>query len=407
MIARMAWRNLRRRPVQSMLAGGAVAVGLAVCVFLVNFQFGAWALMQQDTVRSVSGHVVVQPIGYQDSKDSKLVLEGSAAIAERMAAADPTGTVLRRSFLQGLVASPNNTVAVALNAVEPSKEAAESPMVDKIVQGSWFEAEDASRILIGVELARRLQVEVGDKVVVTTSSKGEMQARPLRVQGVFETNNVRTDSFFAIVPLAIAQALQPAYDDPATQVALLRDDLEVPPSITQAVREAVGAGFEVLPWREAMPEANKSEELDKAMALYILTFLAAIATVGILNVLLMSLFQRTRELGVMLAVGMKPADVARLLLMEGLLLGILGAAVGLGVGLLATWPAHVYGFNVAELQNQAPVANVAIDSTIRSQFMLGRDLAWTGFFVLLSAVSCLWPALRAARLEPVESLRSV
>jgi putative ABC transport system permease protein len=407
MILRMAWRNLRRRPVQSALAAGAVAVGLAVCVFLANFQYGSWANMLHDLVRSTAGHVVVQHPRFQETRDSKYLVEHSGDVAREVAAVDPSGTVLRRVLHPGLVASANNTVAVELAGVEPAKEKAVSPMVDKIVEGGWFEAEDEAFILVGVELAKRLQVGVGDKVVVTTSSAGELQARPVRVRGIFQTHNVRTDAFFAVLTFAETQALLPTFDDPATHVALLRDELEVPAGLADRVRAAVPADLAVLEWDEALPEARKSEQLDKAMGDVIWLFLGAIATIGILNVLLMSLFQRTRELGVMLAVGMRPLDVARLLLAEGMLLGFVGVFAGLLLGWAVTWPAKVYGLSLVELQNQAPVANAAVDTVMHAQYMWQRDLSMAVVFVALSALSSLWPAIRAARLEPVDSLRSV
>jgi putative ABC transport system permease protein len=121
----------------------------------------------------------------------------------------------------------------------------------------------------------------------------------------------------------------------------------------------------------------------------------------------MSLFQRTRELGVMLAVGMRPLDVARLLLAEGMLLGFVGVFAGLLLGWAVTWPAKVYGLSLVELQNQAPVANAAVDTVMHAQYMWQRDLSMAVVFVALSALSSLWPAIRAARLEPVDSLRSV
>ena len=101
MLIRMALRNLTRRPIQSLLASGAVAAGLATCVWMTNFQDGTWISMIDDTLRASAGHVVVQPDGYQDSRDSALMLQDSGAIAARLQQLAPDGVVLRRSFLDG------------------------------------------------------------------------------------------------------------------------------------------------------------------------------------------------------------------------------------------------------------------------------------------------------------------
>ena len=406
MLLRMAWRNLARRPIQSLLASLAIAAGLAVAIFVTNFQWGAWSGMMQDAVVATAGHVLVQPAGYQDSKDTKLLLEGTSGIAEQLRGIDPEADVIRRVFLSALIASPNNTVAVAMTGVEPEAERSVSRMPDKIVDGGWFEKEGEKKVLIGVELAKRLQVDVGDKVVITTSSKGELQAMPARVRGIFETHRTRVDSFFAVIPLQAAQRLMPEYDDPATQVALLRDTLDVPEGLRDQVVAAVGSGPEVLEWQEALPELKKSEELDKVSGNVIWVFLGAIVSVGVLNVLLMSLFQRTRELGVMLAIGMRPKAVARLLLLEGALLGVVGAVLGVVLGWALTWPMVQWGVDLAAMANSAPIGEAAMDTLIRSEYVVPRNLAFALIFVIASALSAAWPALRAARLEAVEALRA-
>jgi len=406
MLVRMAWRNLRRRPIQSLLASMAVAAGLGVTIFMTNFQWGAWAGMIQDVVIATAGHVVVQPAGFQESKDVKLLLEDTTALAAKLKEVDPDSDVIRRVTMSGLIASPNNTVAVGLMGVEPTAEKAVSRMPSKIVQGGWFETDTENKVLVGIDLAKRLQVDVGDKVVITTSSKGELQARPFRVRGIFQSHSTRTDSFFAMIPLTAAQKLLPEYNDPASQVALLRDDLEVPEGLKAAVIAKVGAGPEVLEWSEALPEIKSAEQLDKAGGMVIFAFLGAIVSVGVLNVLLMSLFQRTRELGVMLAIGMRPLNVAQLLFLEGALLGLVGAVLGVGLGWAATWPMAQWGVDLAMMANQAPMGNGAMDTVIRSQFVVERNLAFAFIFAAASGLSAAWPAIRAARLEAVDALRA-
>ncbi len=407
MLLRMALRNLLRRPIQSALCAMAVAAGLAMTVFITNFQHGSWASVLQDTVQAMAGHVVVQPKGFQDGKDLDLLLDDTAAIADSVRAAVPGATVLRRAFLQGLLASPTNTVAVAVNAVEPVPEAAVSRLPEKLIEGEWL-AEGATRkVIVGKELAKKLGSTVGSKVVLMVNSGGEIQAAPLRIGGIFETGSMQTDSFFAVVPLVTAQGLLPEHSDPATQIALQLDSLRVPPATLAAVQTATGGPErEVLHWHDAIPELLEQSEVDKAGGDVVWVALAAIVSIGVLNVLLMSLFHRTRELGVMKAVGMRPSQVARLLAWEGALIGLAGAVLGLVVGLAFSWPIVHYGIDLAAMQTSAPT-NVAVDTLMKGQFMWARDLSWAGFFLILSVLASLWPAMRAARLQPVDAMRHV
>lgn len=404
MLVSMALRNLLRRPVQSLIACAAIAAGLTSTIWMTNFQDGNWIGVLDDSMRAAAGHVVVQPKGYQDSQDAELLLENSGAIADQLRALEPDGVVLRRAFVQGLVASSTNTVGIAVNAVEPELEREVSELPAKLVEGAWLE--DEKQIVIGRELARKLGVGIEDKVVLTISSGGQIVGLPFRVAGIFASGSSRLDSFFAVAPLSKVQGLMPERNDPATQVALQLPSIEAPKDLVDRVRAVVGEGPEVLTWREVIAEAVKAAELDKGFAAVIWAILAIVVSVGVTNLLLMSLFQRTRELGVMLAIGMRPVDVGKLLLAEGAILGVVGAIGGFALGTLLTIPMAKYGVDLAVMQSSAPVSNVAIDTVMKSHFMWGKSLIWTAWFMSLAVLASLWPAVRAGRLEPVEALRA-
>ncbi|MCO4772854.1 MAG: ABC transporter permease [Deltaproteobacteria bacterium] len=401
----MATRNLTRRPIQSLLASGAVAAGMTVCIWMTNFQDGSWISMLDDAMRASAGHVVVQADGYQESKESDLMLEGTDALAKELQALEPDGVVLRRMFIEGLLASPDNTVGIAVNAVEPDLEKGVNQISDKLVEGEWM-TPGKRHVVIGKRLAEKLDVTVKNKVVLTLAADGEITGLPFRVSGIFETGNVRTDSFFALAPLDIVQQLLPERSEPATQVALQLEAVKAPSDLIERATAAVGGeGREVLTWQEALPEAVAAAKLDKSFTMFIWAVLAVIVSVGILNLLLMSLFQRTREMGVMMAVGMRPKDVLRLVVLEGAMLGLAGCIVGWSAGQLLTIPMVTTGIDLAQMQDAAPVSNVAIDTVIKSRFIWAKDFGWFAWFFVLTVLGALWPAVRAGRLSPVEALR--
>ena len=405
MIFKMAIRNLLRRPMQSVLAAGAVAGGLALIIFTTNFQDGSWAGVVRDTIRATSGHVVVQAPGYQKQQDSNLLLEKSSELAQRLQEALPQSTVVRRLALQGMVASPNNSVAVAINGVDAKAEKPLSQMSDKLIEGSWL-PEKGEGLLIGYRLAKRLQVGVGEKVVLTASFRGEIQGFPFRVSGIFKTQSPALDNFYALAPLQVLQEMLPDVEDPATQVSVILDSAKAPPELRDQVRALVGEGPEVLRWEESIPELYNAERLDKASAAIMWVFLGILVSIGILNVLLMSLFQRTRELGMLQAMGLRPAGVIKLLMVEGLMLGVAGGIFGFIAGAAMSYPIVEYGLDLAVFQNSAPIANVAIDTLIKGQFVWDKAALWTLYHIALAVLASIWPALRAGALEPVEALRA-
>ena len=406
MIFRLAYRNLTRRPTQSFLAAGAVAGSLMILIATTNFQEGAWVNVVRDTVRAAAGHVVVQPLGYQKSKDPELLIPDSSALAKRLADSHPDTTVLRRIFVGGMIASPNNSVAVALNGVEPEAERAISQIPDKLKEGAWLQPDSDGEVLIGVTLAKRLQVSVGDKVVVTSSRKGELQGFPFRVAGTFEVGSAAMDAFFVLATLSAVQNLIPDVQDPATQVAIQVAEFEAPSSLLGAITSAAGDGFEVLPWEEALSTLYNARRLDRVSSAVTLGFLAILSTIGILNVLLMSLFQRTREMGMLQALGMRPFGLTRLLMAEGLLLGAFGVLLGLALGLAVSFPLVEYGFDYAMMQDATPVSGVAMDTHINGIYAWTQTVAWSVAHLGFAVLAALWPAVRAGRLEAVESLRA-
>ncbi len=406
MIFKLALRNLVRRRTQSLLAAGAVAGGLSLIIFTTNFQDGSWRGVVDDSIRAASGHVVVQAKGYQDEKDAELLLSDSSTIAEKVRGVAPHTHVVRRLFLQGMVASPDNAVAIALHGVEPVPESETSQVADQLTQGAWLPDDDGAWLLIGHRLAKRLNVSIDDKVVVSISHKGEIQGLPFRVAGIFETGSTQLDNFFALASLSAAQSMLPGVKDPATQVSIQVPEYQAEASLLPTVQGALSTDHEILTWQESLPELYKAELLDKRAAYFMWFFFGALASIGVLNVLLMSLFQRIREFGMLQALGMRPNDLVRLLVAEGFLLGLLGSLAGLVIGCVATYPLAVYGIDVAAMQDSVPVSNVALNTLIKGVWSWDKMLLWSGYHVLLALLASLWPALRASRLEPVESLRA-
>jgi ABC-type lipoprotein release transport system permease subunit len=209
-----------------------------------------------------------------------------------------------------------------------------------------------------------------------------------------------------VIPLITAQELVGTGDDPASQVAVELDGMYAHRPLIGPIQDAlVSRPVEVLGWNEAMPELEAMMQMDIRFAWLIWPVLGIVVSIGVLNTLLMSLFERTRELGVLLAVGMRPRQVFALVVTEGIVLSGIGVALGLAAGALLTWPAVEWGFYIPLMQSSAPVDNVAFDGRFFSSWALGADLVWAVIFGLLGVVAAAWPAFRAARFDPVVSMR--
>lgn len=407
----LAARNLARNRRRTLLTVGGIGVGLGIMHTSNNFAGGSYEDLLRTGISTMAGHVVVQGQGWQDSREPSITVDRSGQVAERLREAFPGAAVTRRAFLEGLLLSPRNAAGTALTAVEPEPEAAVGDMDEKVVEGSWLD-QDPQGILIGANMAEMLGVEVGDKVVFMAQeggggdeSSGEMVSRLFRVKGVFKTGANEIDGFVAYSRLEAAQEILGG-QDPATQVALHLPDPEQSEEATGQVAALLGRpDVETLSWKVALRELNEFLELDARYSDILFAIIGLMVAMGVLNTVLMSVLERTRELGVMMALGLRPGRLARLVLAEGLLIGVVGAALGYALGALGSWPLVTSGVDFSgQLGESYETAGVPMNTHIYATFNWGRMGVYSAFAVFATLIASAWPALKVSRLKPVEAM---
>ena len=406
-LMRIAARNLRKNLRRTLITAAAIATGLGLLIFTDNLQTGSYATMVSRGVSMLAGHVVVQAEGYQDDPDMHRLVPEAAAVAQAVRGVAPEARVASRVLVQGLVQSTRNTSGVALVGIEPEAEATISDWDEKIVEGgAWLEPDDQRGVILGAKLAESLEVELGDKVVLMVQGKDDVVNRLFRVRGLLRTGTDDIDGFMGLITVGAAQAAleQP---DTATMVTIHLDDANAVEAARSAVQQAVGdRPVEVLPWQQALPELYEFIQLDRQSSRMMFVIIAMIVCMGVLNTVLMSVMERVREFGVMMALGTRPGQVFRIILFEGILLGLFSSLLGLLLGLAFTWPVYVYGLDFSEMMGgDADVAGIPIDAIIYPKFHWSGTAVSCAIAWCMTILSTLWPAWYAARLEPVQAMR--
>jgi len=406
MVLRLALRNVFRNTRRSVLTAGGMALALAVLLFTISLQDGAWAQMIDTAVRGNAGHIVVQAQGWQTEQESEQYLTDATALHEAVAAAHPEATVVRRTFLGGLVTSPQGSMAVELRGIQPEAERSLVLLDDKLVEGDWVQGD--RDLVIGERLAKTLDVSLGDKVVFMTQiGEGDVNSRLFRVKGIYRTGQEALDAFSALSTWSATQELFPE-PDVAHQVAVVYPTSTKGEVDTAKARAAVGErdGVEVLSWREAMPILVEQAELDIKYGNIMYGFMGLIVAVGVLNTVLMSVMERIREFGVLLALGIRPRQLAAMVLLEGGILGVTGGVAGILLALpFVLWITY-QGIDYGEMMASAmPVGDVAISTVMKGQLNPPKMLMVAVIAAVGSLLASLWPARHATRLEVVESLR--
>lgn len=409
MLLQMAFRNLRRNLRRTIITSAAVAVGMIVLVMSNTLRAGQYDDMISSSVSQLAGHVVVQHPEYQQEQETELVVEDVDGLVAALKQEIPNTVITTRTRLGGILASSSSPTVIGLTAVDPLSEGKVSDMADKIVTGEWVQ-NDSKSIVIGQNMADLLQADLGDRLVFTTSVDGEMNSHLYRLTGVFRTGAEEVDAFVGYVSIASVDTVL-GRPNTANQVAVHLDNASQTNAILERVERVVESqgrkDVAVQPWPEILPDVIAMIKVDQVSNEMISISLMFIVAMGILNTMLMNVLERSKEFGVLMAIGLKKGALVRMILLEAALVGIIGGLSGAVLGMMASYPIVVNGLDLTKMMGEGMVINGAVASTI----LYGRyDFLWIGGYILLSVLcavlSALYPAWKIQQLTPVDAMRS-
>jgi putative ABC transport system permease protein len=422
LLVKIGWRNLWRSPRGTLLTALALGLGLTLLLISLGLLDGSHEQMVDDGVRFGTGHVVIQAQGYQDTGSQELLLTARVVSAtQAFLHAEAMKHVLRgvspRLVASGLLSSAANAAGVRIMGVIPKEERAVSLIPQRIVEGSYLNDDQQSGVVIGTELARKLAVKIGAKVVLMTqavkppdtgaagASAGEMQSTLLRVSGIFRTGIQSIDAHVIQLPLPEAQALLEV-PDRVTQVAVLLEREGDSPMVARGLRKQLtGVPTEILPWRESMPTLAQLFLLDEAFNYVMNGVVLAMVGLGILNTILMRVLQRRYEFGLCSALGLRPVQLAVMIIGESLALTAISLALGLVLGLSVEHYLATRGLDLRWFFKSSLPTALVFDPIIYSRLSLTRIASSAGIVFLTATIISLYPALKAARTELPGALR--
>jgi ABC-type lipoprotein release transport system permease subunit len=416
LLVKIGWRNLWRNPRGTLLTALALGLGLTLLLISLGLLDGSHEQMVGNGVRFGTGHVVIQAQGYQDTGSLELLLP--ARVVSTTGEFLHTGAmkpVLRgvspRLLASGLLSSAANADGVRIMGVIPQAERAVSLIPRRIVEGNYLNDDQPSGVVIGAELARKLAVKIGGKVVLMTQAVsppdtkatdaggGEMQSTLLRVSGIFRTGVQAIDAHVIQLPLPEAQALL-GVPDRVTQVAVLLEREGDSVMVARGLRKQLtGVPVEVLPWRESMPPLAQLFLLDEAFNYVMNGVVLAMVGLGILNTILMRVLERRYEFGLCSALGLRPVQLAVMIIGESLALTAISLALGLVLGLSVQHYFATVGLDLRWFFHSSLPTALVFEPIIYSRLSLTRIASSVGIVFLTATVISFYPALKAARTE--------
>jgi ABC-type lipoprotein release transport system permease subunit len=416
----LGWRSFVRHKRRSIITVAAIALSLAMMLTFKGIADDAHARMAEMGIRFGAGHVLVQGDGYQLQQTLDQLIPDPAhvvEVAERLPAVTHAAIRVRAG---GLLSAGELSQAVMVSGVQPSIEPSVSTIAsaEKRVRGDYLRrrqdmefVKGPADVYVGDTLAANLEVGVGDRVVLTVSPKGKSQptSAALVVRGVFHSGLTELDQSYIEIPLAEAQQIL-QLGAQATHVAVLIDDLDASDATAAALQSALGSHgeLEVLSWKLALRELYEAIVLDD-MGLYLMmAIIFIIVAIGIFNTVLMSVTERTREMGVMMAIGTSKWRLFSIVMSEAAVLALVACMTGMAIGLALHWWVAGVGIDVVALAgDDVEFAGIAFSGRIYSRLTVQAVAKWTGIVAAMVVASAIYPALRTMRLEPVEAMRHV
>ncbi len=417
LLVKISWRNLWRNPRGTALTALALGLGLALLLISLGLLDGGHEQMIADGVRFGPGHVVIQAKGYQDSSSNELLLP--AQVVSRIEGFLQTAEMKKivrgvspRLLATGLLSSSANSAGVRITGVNPQDEPAVSLIPERIVEGTYLRNDKPSGVVIGAELARKLEVKIGSRVVLMTqalrqpgnetkSGAGEeMQSTLLRVSGIFRTGLEAIDANIIQLPLPAAQTLLGVLDGQVTQVALLLQQEGDSPLVARALQKQLsGASVEVLTWRESIPMLAQILGLDHAFNYIMNGVILAMVGLGILNTILMRVLERRYEFGVCKALGLRPRQLAAMVIGESLALTAISLALGLALGLSVAHYFATSGLDLRWIFKAGLPPALVFDPILYSRLSLNRIVWSVSIVFMMATIISVYPAFKAARTE--------
>ena len=408
LVLRLAWRNLWRHPRRTWLTAGAMLFSNTLLVFMISLQFGMYGLMIDNTLKSFVGHMQIQAPGFLDDKKMRQTVPDVVPLAARLRSELGSGaSVAARATAFALVSSKERSYGIAIFGVQPRYEGGVSTIPSLVHEGHYFSSDNASEIVIGAALARNLHAGIGEDVTLLGSGlDGSIAATVVKIVGIFESGMSEYDRSIAEIPL---QTFQSVFDMRGAGHAIVIDapDVDQAPALQERVETLLppGQSLVVHDWNTLVPGLRQAIKADMSSSFFMYGVLVILVAFSVLNTQLMSVLERTHEFGIVMALGLTPGRLSRLVLLETTLMGLIGLVLGVLLGGLVTWWVSVYGFSypgMAEMADKFNLPSRMYPQVSAPSLLIGPAVVFV--FTLLAA---LYPALRLNRLRPVEAMRAV
>ena len=399
---KIAFRNIFRQRRRTVLTALAMIVGFTLSSVFIGWSDGAYSDIISMFTRNRIGHIQVHRAGYLDKPSLYDVIDGYESIGEKIAGVDGVEAWTPRIYSAGLGSVGDKTMGVQIIGVDVGREVKATQFDRKITRGAIF-SDAAREAILGVGLARILKADVGREIVLVTQGTDGAIANDLyTIIGIAESGDKATDRMACYLHIADAQDLL-VLDGRVHEIAVIAEALDRVPKITAAIEAQINdARLEVSPWQVVAKSFYRAMQADRQGDLIGRMIIMLIVAIGVLNTVLMSVLERTREYGVLKAMGTKPSQIFGVVVAEVTFIALGSIIIGAMCGASLNYLLSIYGISLPQEFSYGGIVFQTMYAAVTV-----RSLAIPAVTVLVSAIFVsLFPALRAARIAPASAMRT-
>lgn len=404
---KLAWRNIWRHRRRTVIIALAMGLSLGMMMFYDGLMDGFNQAIAGNAVRVLGGNVQVHAEGYREKVDSNplLPLTDDLAIIQAALAQPDVIAAARRIQTGGLVSNSEGAFPLNIIGIEPEAEAPVSLIAEHIVDGRFLESTDEDSILIGKGLADALILKVGDRITMVGSDiHKQNRQRTMTIIGVYDIGIPSMEKGTLYISLTEAQNLF-NLSGQSTEVQITLKKVGTESKVVSALASAL-PGYEVESWSNNYPELGNAVGRKNIVMDIFSVIIVMIAGIGILNLLLMAIYERTREIGLLGAMGLKPGQIATTFILEGALIGVVGVIAGVAMGLAINLSFMQVGMDYSQFAGITDYMAL-ISGRVYPTLGVSKLFSRAAIMLVIAALAALIPAVIASRREPSEALHHV
>ena len=399
----MAWRNVWRNKMRSVVITLSIAVGLFAGIAVLSLYKGMMKNRVRTVIDAEAGHLQLHDSNFKKDYEPRYVVINGEAIIQKILSLPQVKSVAKRSVTNGMLATATGSAGVQILGVIPATEYETSQLKKKIVEGNEFDTARKNEIMVGKKLAQKMKLKKDSKLVLTfTDAGGSIVSGAFRVAAVFQSNNAPLDERTVYVTMSDLNSLLTIGNNFHETVVLLKNDDDLPMVQTQLHR--LFPAYHIESWKDISPETELMVKTTNQYSYIIMVIIMFALAFGIINTMLMAILERTREIGMMVALGTSKPRIFSLVLLETLFLTLAGTPIGILIGWLVTGYFGKHGLDLSGMGREM-MSSFGFGTVIYPEFPVEKITGVMLIVFVTAIISCLFPAIKALKLQPVEALR--